>query len=488
MTANASVVVDPGPGPGTSGLPSWTGTGTTKVVPAGGDIQAAITGAKAGDTILLADGTWTGVHLTITKKIRLKALNPLGARLQGHAQPTDGTDKGIIITNPEAAGTFIQDLTVSWYGDRSIDVEDTGGVVISGCQIESNGNFGILLWGTVDTLVYGNSFFDPYLAGMVPTLVDDPSSANWESNNNLVLMDYAVVAYGTVRTQVVQNYFHGQFNQVVSFKEGNRDYTVKNNTFEGFAGSGVLCGQSAASYGPYPYSGQPRAMDTGTLHIEGNVFRPVVGLQLGQLAEYRADSAIRLGHLNQTIAHVSGNIIEAAITGLSLEMGISGSIGGPTGTLYADHNIINGDVYDDGTMVSPTPKIRKVGSWRAIMMDSGVLMNVMIANDTYANSACAIQNDGHAGTLIIDRTIFINNRTTLSGSGAVTNSIFSPNSALPGSGNVAANPQLSSTTVPLRKFKAAVQAPSSDLTTRFRPGSSSPANLSDGTYVGAVAP
>jgi parallel beta-helix repeat protein len=481
-TATASVSVAP------SDLPSWTGAGKTILVPVGGDIQAAINSASAGDTITLADGVWTGVHLAISKKIRLMAVNPLRARLEGHAQPTDGADTGIVIKGSAATGTFIQDLDVSWYGDFSICAEDSGNVVISGCKIESSGNFGILLWGTADALVYGNSFFDPYLPGMLPTLVDNAASTNWVANNNLVLMDYAVASYGTVHTKVVQNYFHGQFNQVVSFKEGNRDYTVRNNTFEGFAGTGVLCGQNIASYGPYSYSGQPKAIDTGTLHIDGNVFRPKVGLQQGQLAEYRANSAIRMGHLNQAIVYVSGNLIEAAITGLSLEQGINGSVGGPTGILYADHNIINGDIYDDGTMVSPTAKVRKVGSWRAVLMNSGVQMNVVITNDTYANSACAIQNEGLIGSLTVDRTIFLKNGTSLSGGGTVSNSIFWPGSALPGVGNLVADPLVGSATVPLLKLTVVTRPPTSDLTTRFRPSNTSPAKRSDGTYIGAVAP
>ncbi len=469
-------------------LPAWTGTGSTRTVYPGEDIQAILNSASAGDTIELADGTWTGVHLTITKMVRLKSLNPLGARLQGYVQPTAGTDNGIAISGGAAAGTFIQDLDVSWYGSHGIGVMHSGSVVISGCHIESCGDQGIFLWDTANVVIYGNRILDPYLSGMLPTLVDDSSNTNWTANNSLVLMDYGVQAYGTVRTQVLQNYFHGQFNQAVSFKEANRDYTVSDNTFEGFTGSGVLCGQNIGNYGPFTYSGQPISVDTGTLHIEGNIFRPVVGLQDGHLAEYRANAAIRMGHLNQAIVYVRGNTIEAAISGLSVEMGMNGVAGGPTGTLFADHNIVNGNIWDDGTMVSATAKTRLVGRWNAISMDSGVLMNVVITNDTYANSSHAVSNFGMLGTLTIDRTIFLNNVTNLSGAGTVTNSIFYPSSALPGTGNLAANPQVSTTTVPLRKYNPEVLVPTSDLSKRFRPSSLSSAKSTDGTYAGAVAP
>ena len=444
-------------------VPTWAGTGVTHLVAAGGDIQAAINSANAGDTITLADGTWTGVHLTINKMIRLMALNPLGARLQGYTQPTNGTDNGITVTGSAAAGTFIQGLDVSWYGNCSIRVMYTGNVLVSGCKVESSGGDGIQLWDTVDVVVYENYIHDPYLAGMVPTLVDDATNTNWNFNNTLVLMDYGVISYGTVRTQVLQNYFYGQFNQNISFKEGNRDYTVQNNILEGFTGSGIICGQNLASYGPYAYSGQPVGNDTGTLHIVGNIFRPVVGLQLGQLAEYRAGGAIRMGHLNQSTVYVSSNIVEAAITPLGLEMGMNGSAGGPTGTLYSDHNIFNGNIWDDGTMVSPTAKIRYVGNWRAVLLDSGVQMNVVVTNDTYANFSYAVENDGMTGTLAIDRTLFITNTIELMGTGSVTNSIFYPNSALPGTGNVAENPLVSTTTVPLRRYSLDVLVPTSDL-------------------------
>ncbi|MFA6004680.1 MAG: right-handed parallel beta-helix repeat-containing protein, partial [Elusimicrobiota bacterium] len=421
-----------------TGLPSWTGAGATIPVAAGADIQAAINAASSGDTISLADGTWTGVHLTINKKLRLKAQNPLGARLQGYAQPTDGADNGIMVTGAAAAGTFIQGLDVRWYGGNSIDVSATGNVVISGCHIESNGGQGILLWDTVDVMVFGNTIHDPYLAGMAPTLVDDSSSTNWMNNNNLVLMDYGIQVSGTVRTQVVQNYFYGQFNQTVSFREGNRDYTVKDNTFEGFAGSAILFGQNIAVYGPYAYSGQARSLDSGTLRAEGNILRPAVGYQSAQLAEYRGNSAIRIGHLNQATVYVSSNIVEAAITGLSVDMDVNGSAGGPTGILYADHNIINGNLWDDGTMVSPTAKVRTVGNWRAVQLQSGVQMNVVIKNDTYANFSYGIQNSGMTGTLTVDRTVFLNTNVSLQGAGTVTNSIFHPSSALSGTGNVSA--------------------------------------------------
>ncbi len=469
-------------------VPTWAKTGVTHLVAAGGDIQAAINSANAGDTITLADGTWTGVHLTINKMIRLMALNPLGARLQGYTQPTNGTDNGITVTGSNAAGSFIQGLDVSWYGNCSIRVMHTGNVLVSGCKMESSGGVGIMAYDAVDVVVYGNYFHDPYLAGMVPTLVDDATNTKWDFNNTFVLMNYGFQAYGTVHTQVLQNYFYGQFNQNISFKEGNRDYTVQNNILEGFTGSGIICGQNLASYGPYAYSGQPVGNDTGTLHIVGNIFRPVVGLQLGQLAEYRAGGAIRMGHLNQSTVHVSSNIVEAAITPLSVEMGMNSSAGGPTGTLYSDHNIFNGNIWDDGTRVSPTAKIRYVGNWRAVQMDSGVLMNVVITNDTYANFAYAIQNKGMAGTLAIDRTLFIANTTALMGAGSVTNSIFYPNSALPGTGNVAENPLVSTTTVPLRRYNLDVLVPTSDLVSRFHPGLSSPAILKAGSFIGAVEP
>ncbi len=468
--------------------PAWNGTGKTITVPAGGDIQAAIDGASPGDTISLADGTWVGKQLTIKKRIRLLAANPLGARLQGNAQPIEGSDNGITVSGASAAGTTIAGLEVSWYGGHSIGLESTGDVVVFGCKIASNGSQGIFLWDTKNVLLYGNVILDPYLAGQKPTLVDDSSNSNWLYNNGLVLMDYGVQAYGTVGTQVVQNYFHGEFNQTVSFKEGNRDYSVRYNTFEGSTGSAVLFGQNIAQYGPYSYSGQGKSQDTGTLRVEGNVFRPVVGLQGTQLAEYRLSGPIRMGHLNQATVYVTGNIIEGAIGGLSVEMGINSSAGGPSGNLYASHNIINGDLYDDGTMVSPAGT-RHVGNWRGVWVHSGVAMNVFISHDTYVNKAYGIQNDGSAGKLTVDHTLFLKNSTPIYGATtSVTDSVFFPNPAASGSGNVSGDPHVQTTTVPLRKWSPDVLVPASDLTSRFCPSDSAPAKLADGTYAGAVVP
>lgn len=481
----------PVPPPSVDG-PAWIGTGRTVSIPAGGDIQAAIDAASPGDTLELADGTWVGATLSLTKKLRLRAVHPLGALLQGHAAPTESKDRGIFISTAAAAGSMVEGLHIKWYGLNGIGVQATTDVGIRGNRIESCGGQGVFLYDTKDVWVFGNEILDPYLAGHHPTAIDVTDNTNWTFNNTLVLMDYGVQAYGTLRTKVERNYFHGQFNQTVSFKEGNQNYAVLDNTFEGFTGTAVLFGQNTAQYGPYPTSGLPKANDTGTLIASGNLFRPVVGHQDLALAEYRASGALRLGHVENATVTLDHNVLEGAITGIQIDMDVNGAAGGPTGSVEIHHNIINGRLYDNGTFVSSTAQTRNVGV-QALQIKSGVLMNVAIHHETYLNSAYAIQNLGGLGTVTLDRSILSTANSALYGPGitVVTRStFFACTAAIPtGTGVITVDPQfMGSTVTPLMMANPRVGLPQSDLSQRLQPKSTSPCKLGDGTYMGAVAP
>jgi hypothetical protein len=62
-------------------LPVWSGAGSSITATAGGSIQAAVDSAPNGGTVILPDGNYGPQSVSINKSIRIKAQNPLGAKM-----------------------------------------------------------------------------------------------------------------------------------------------------------------------------------------------------------------------------------------------------------------------------------------------------------------------------------------------------------------------------------------------------------------------
>lgn len=331
---------------------AWWGAGTTRTATSVADFATQYAASADGDTIQWANGTYAvAAPIVIAKKIRIKAQNPRQAIFTGGTAPTSATnDPGHTVycfrTNSAAAdGAYFEDMYFKYFG-VSIDLDSSKNVVIQGNKIETNYDIGIILWDCVSPLVHMNEFWDPYLAGdTAATLTAPPSFTD-------AMMDYAVNVYGCTNPKVTHNYFHGSFNQVVSFKEGNLNPTASYNTFEGFNLTGLFFGQNKpGGNGPYGDTGLPIAPDHGILTAEYNVFRPIVN---GSNQIYRGNIAIRMWHVNGDMV-VRGNVVESSIGGIFIEGKESpiNTNGYATGTALIERNTVSGswrDV-DDGVVV-----------------------------------------------------------------------------------------------------------------------------------------
>jgi len=369
---------------------AWTGTGRTITVTPGQSLQTAISAAAPGDTVELADGTYTRVQATITKAIRLRAQHPFGAVLVGNATPRTANDTSVGTPTGTAIairgnGVAVEGLEIRYY-DTAITVDDSSSTLVQGNRIVSSYGVGIQLWDTRNSEVRCNELLDPYLA-------DDPTASLTSQSIGDAQMDYGVNAYGAISPRVEHNYFFGIFNQALSFKEGNLDAYAGYNTFEGFNLTALFFGQNVPHNGPYGYTGLPVGPDRGTLVAEYNVFRPVYGVRGAAKVVYFARSPIRVWHVDATTI-LRGNVVEASEQGFLLECRAGASAGCAAGTILLQDNVVGGRVRDlAGSLTA-------VNRTAGVLLFSGLPAAVTLTHNLFAMVPTTIGNssDGVSGT------------------------------------------------------------------------------------------
>ena len=369
---------------------SWPGTGKTTVVGPGQSLQAAVDAAAPGDTIALADGTYARATVTLNKAVRLRAANPFGAVLVGNAMPRTANDTSVgtpttAAVTVRAGGAMVEGLDIRYYV-AAVDVSDVAGAVVQGNRITSSYGVGINLWDTRGSEVRCNEMLDPYLA-------DDPVGSLTAGSIFDAQMDYGVAAYGSIAPRVHHNYFHGIFNQALSFKEGNRDPYAGYNTFEGFNLTALFFGQNLPHNGPYEFTGLPRGVDHGSLVAEYNVFRNVYGLRGAERVVYHARSPLRVWHVNGNTT-LRGNVIESARQGFLLECRSGIDAGCAAGTILVQHNTVGGRVQGlSGTLTA-------VNSTAGVLLFDGLPASVTVDANVFAMLPATVKayTGGVAGT------------------------------------------------------------------------------------------
>jgi len=108
-----------------------------------------------------------------------------------------------------ADGAMVEGLEFRYY-NVAITVDDSSNTLVQGNRIVSSYAVGVQLWDTRDSEVRCNELLDPYLA-------DDPVASLTSQSISDAQMDYGVNAYGSIAMRVEHNYFHGVFNQALSF-------------------------------------------------------------------------------------------------------------------------------------------------------------------------------------------------------------------------------------------------------------------------------
>jgi hypothetical protein len=375
---------------------SWAGGGRTIAVGPGQSIQGAVNAASPGDTIELADGVYSRAQVTLAKAVRLRARHPFGAILVGNATPRTANDTTVgtptaSAVSVRADGAMVEGLEIRYY-DAAIEVDDSSDTVVQGNRIVSSYGVGVQLWDTRNSEVRCNELLDPYLA-------DDPAASLTSQSISDAQMDYGVNAYGSIGTRVEHNYFHGVFNQALSFKEGNLDAYAGYNTFEGFNLTALFFGQNIPHNGPYEHTGLPIGPDRGTLVAEYNAFRAAYGTRAGANVVYFARSPIRVWHVDATTI-LRGNVVESSQQGFLLECRAGSSAGCASGTIRVEGNTVAGRARDlSGTM-------RNVNTTAGVLVFEGLRAQVTIADTLFAflPAAVKIYADGVSGTPSVTQT------------------------------------------------------------------------------------
>jgi hypothetical protein len=369
---------------------AWTGTGRTITVIPGQSLQAAINAASPGDTVELADGTYSRVQATITKAIRLRAQHPFGAVLLGNATPRTANDTSVGTPTSTAIavrgdGIAVEGLEIRYY-DTAIAVDDATNTLVQGNRIVGSYGVGVQLWDTRNSEVRCNELLDPYLA-------DDPTATLTSQSIGDAQMDYGVNSYGGVNPRIEHNYFFGIFNQALSFKEGNLGAYAGYNTFEGFNLTALFFGQNVPHNGPYSHTGLPVGPDRGTLVAEYNVFRAVYGMRGGAKVVYYARSPIRVWHVDATTI-LRGNVIESSEQGFLLECRAGASAGCASGTILLQDNVVGGRVRDLGGSLTT------LNHTAGVLVFSGLPAAVTLTHNLFAMLPTAIgsSSDGVSGT------------------------------------------------------------------------------------------
>ena len=369
---------------------AWTGAGRT--IPATPTtLSAAIADAVAGDTVELADGTYDRAAVTLTKAIRLKAAHPFGAVFVGGPTPRFANDAGLgshtfTAVAIRASGAAVEGLEFRYY-DIAIDVSDVADTLVQFNRIVSVYSAGVQVWDTRNTEVRCNEILDPYLAQDTPATVTSPPGVADAQD------DYGVVVYGSLQPRVEHNYFHGVFNETLSFKEGDWDAYAGYNTFEGSALTALFFGQNVPHNGPYSFTRLPVDNERGAPVGEYNVFREVYGVRNGANVVYYLRSPIRVWHVNGDTT-LRGNVIEQAQQGVLLECRAGSQAGCDTGTTRLTGNTIAGQVRDlSGT-------VRQVNTSAGVLVFTGLKATTTIDTNAFASvpTPVGIFSDGVAGT------------------------------------------------------------------------------------------
>lgn len=369
---------------------AWTGSGRTlAATPA--TLSAVVSHASAGDTIELADGVYNGASVTLTRAVRLRAAHQFGAVLVGGPTPRYANDAGLgghtgTAISVRASGAVVEGLELRYY-DVGVDLDGVANVAIQGNRIVSMYEAGVQVWDTRAAEIRCNEILDPYLAQDAPaTVTSGPGVSDAQS-------DYGVAVYGSLAPRVEHNYFHGVFNQTLSFKEGNRDAYAGYNTFEGSALTALFLGQNIPHNGPYSFAGLPVDEDRGNIVAEYNVFREVYGLRAGAKVVYYMRSPIRVWHVDGNTT-VRGNVIEQAEQGVMLECRSGSQAGCNAGTTRVTGNTIGGRVRDLGGT------IRQVNTTAGAMVYTGLQAQATIDANVFAllGNVVGTYGDGVSGT------------------------------------------------------------------------------------------
>jgi hypothetical protein len=368
----------------------WTGSGRTlPATPA--TLSSVVARASAGDTIELADGVYDRASVTLTKPVRLRAAHQFGAVFVGGPTPRFANDTGLgshagTAVAVRASGAVVEGLEIRYY-DVGIDLDGVAGVAVQGNRIVSMYDAGVQVWDTKAAQVRCNEILDPYLSQDAPaTVTSGPGVSDAQS-------DYGVAVYGSLQPRVDHNYFHGVFNQTLSFKEGNRDPYAGYNTFEGSALTALFLGQNIPHNGPYSFTGLPIDEDRGNVVAEYNVFREVYGVRDGAKVVYYMRSPIRVWHVDGATT-VRGNVIEQAQQGVLLECRSGSQAGCNSGTTRLTANTIGGRVRDLGGT------IRQVNTTAGALVYTGLQAQATIDGNVFAQLGTVVgtYSDGVSGS------------------------------------------------------------------------------------------
>jgi hypothetical protein len=369
---------------------TWAGNGRTlAATPA--TLSSVVAHASAGDTVELADGVYNGASVTLTKPVRLRAAHQFGAVFVGGPTPRYANDTGLgghagTAVSVRASGAAVEGLELRYYS-VGIDLDSVANVTVQGNRVVSMYDAGVQVWDTKGAEIRCNEILDPYLAQDAPaTVTSGPGISEAQS-------DYGVAVYGSLAPRVEHNYFHGVFNQTLSFKEGNRDAYAGYNTFEGSALTALFFGQNIPHNGPYSFTGLPVDEDRGTIVAEYNVFREVYGIRDGAKVVYYMRSPIRVWHVDGNTT-VRGNVIEQAQQGVLLECRSGSQAGCNAGTTRLTGNTIGGRVRDLGGT------IRQVNVTAGALVYTGLQAQTTLDGNVFAQLGTVVgsYSDGVSGT------------------------------------------------------------------------------------------
>jgi hypothetical protein len=369
---------------------TWAGNGRTlAATPA--TLSSVVAHASAGDTVELADGVYNGASVTLTKPVRLRAAHQFGAVFVGGPTPRYANDTGLgghagTAVSVRASGAAVEGLELRYYS-VGIDLDSVANVTVQGNRVVSMYDAGVQVWDTKGAEIRCNEILDPYLAQDAPaTVTSGPGISEAQS-------DYGVAVYGSLAPRVEHNYFHGVFNQTLSFKEGNRDAYAGYNTFEGSALTALFFGQNIPHNGPYSFTGLPVDEDRGTIVAEYNVFREVYGIRDGAKVVYYMRSPIRVWHVDGNTT-VRGNVIEQAQQGVLLECRSGSQAGCNSGTTRLTGNTIGGRVRDLGGT------IRQVNVTAGALVYTGLQAQATLDGNVFAQLGNIVgsYSDGVSGT------------------------------------------------------------------------------------------
>jgi hypothetical protein len=369
---------------------AWAGSGRT-LVATPSTLSSVVAQAAAGDTIELADGVYDRASITLTKTVRLRAAHQFAAVLVGGPTPLRANDTSVgghtgTAISVRASGAVVEGLELRYY-DIGIDLDGVANVTVQGNRLVSMYDAGVQVWDTRAAEVRCNEILDPYLAQDAPaTVTSGPGVSDAQG-------DYGVAVYGSLAPRIDHNYFHGVFNQTLSFKEGNRDAYAGYNTFEGSALTALFLGQNIPHNGPYSFTGLPVDQDRGSIVAEYNVFREVYGIRGGATVVYYMRSPIRVWHVDGATT-LRGNVIEQAEQGITLECRSGSQAGCNAGTTRLTANTIGGRVRDLGGT------IRQVNTTAGALVYTGLQAQATIDGNVFAllGSIVGTYGDGVSGT------------------------------------------------------------------------------------------